>query len=204
MKAQYAKRNSKGQFGMMYTLSFCKKKGITKEKHLAKGQFGMMEHLLLSVIILMIIVASMFFFFSFESTKKQGEAFKDDIHKIILDSILLSKSPMLTKNSLMFDDSKLAGFTGAYQKDGCEQVKKLIGEACVTIDKILIAEDKNDCDPANFAQTGRDECNSWTLCRETCLRLQTTKNKALSIPVNIYRKISDRMDLGVLTVRIPG
>ncbi len=169
-----------------------------------KGQFGMMEHLLMSVIILMIIVASMFFFFGFQSTRKQADAFKGDIHNILLAANVLGKSPLLTKESLMFDDSKLAGFTGAYEKEGCDQVKKLVGDACVTIDKALVLGGKNDCDPLNFGQAGKDECNSWTLCKETCFKIQNGKNKGLSIPVNIYRKIPDRVDLGVLTVRIPG
>ena len=168
-----------------------------------KGQFGMMEHLLMSVIILMVVVAALFFFFGFQTTKTRGEAFKEDINKILLTANLLSKSAVLTKEDLVFDDSKLVSFTGGNEKEGCEEIKKITGPACVTIEKVLVSGEKNDCEPVNFAETGKNECNSWTLCNEICFQLQTKQSKGLSIPVNVFRKLGNRVDLGVLTVKIP-
>ncbi len=169
-----------------------------------KAQFGIMEHLLMAVILLMVIVGALFFFLGFQSTRSQAESFKDDIHKIILSSNILAKSEILAKDSLMFDDSKLSGFTGNYEKEGCQEIKKLVGEVCVKIDKVLISEEKNDCDPVNFAETGRDACNSWTLCKESCFKLEAGKNKGLAMPVNVYRTLNKKVELAVMTVKIPG
>lgn len=166
-----------------------------------KGQFGIMEHLLMAVLILMVVVAALFFFIGFESTKSKGASFKEDIHKILLASSLVAKASFLTKEEFIFDDSKLVTFTGPYDKEGCEQIKKLVGDACVTIDKIILGEEKNDCDPLNFGQ--EKGCNSWTFCREICFSIQSKKNRGLSIPVNIFRSIENRVDLGLMTVRVP-
>ena len=158
----------------------------------------------MAVILLMVIVAALFFFFGFQSTKTKGAAFKEDINRILLTTNLLSKSSTLTKEDLVFDDSKLVSFSGAYDKEGCEEIKKITGPACITLEKVLVGEDKSDCDPVNFAETGKNACNSWTICRETCLQIQNQQSKGLSIPVNIFRKIENKIDLGVLTVRVPG
>ena len=194
--------NMKGQSSL-----FLERKGYSTQKNYnsnMKGQFGVMEHLLMAVLLLMVIVAGLFFFFSFQATKSRGLALQDDIHKILLTSNILARSASLTKEELIFDDSKLVGFSGAYEKEGCEQAKKLAGNACVTIEKVLIAEDKKDCDPTAFTDAGKDECNSWTLCKEICVGIEKTgKSKGLSIPVNIYRALEKRVDLGVMTVRIP-
>lgn len=172
--------------------------------HKLSGQFGVMEHLLMAVLIMMVVVAGLFFFFSFQQARSKGLAFQDDIHKILLSSGALERLNSLTKEDLVFDDSKLAAFTGAYEKEGCGEIKKLAGVSCVTIEKVLIAEDKKDCDPVTFADRGRDECNSWTLCQQVCAEIQKTgKSKGLSIPVNVYRSLEKRVDLAVMTVRIP-
>ena len=168
-----------------------------------KGQFGMMEHLLMAVILLMVIVAAMFFFFGFQSTKSKGAAFKDDISKILLTTNLLSKSPFLVKEDGIFDDSKLVGFTGAYARQGCEEVSNITGPACITVERVLAAGDKNECDPVNFQERGKNACNVWTICNEVCLQLQNKQSRGLSIPVNIFRKLENRVDLGVLTVKVP-
>ncbi|HLD41429.1 MAG TPA: hypothetical protein VJB06_00185 [archaeon] len=200
-------RKLKDQLGLMehQPFSFPKRKGLrSQKKRNFKGQFGLMEHLLMAVILLMVIVGALFFFLGFQSTKGQAEGFKDDIHKIILSSNILAQSEMLTKEDQMFDDSKLVGFTGGYEKDGCEEIKKLVGEACITIDKVLISEERDDCDPVNFDQRGRDSCNSWTLCKETCFKLQSGKSKGLALPVNVYRSLDKKVELAVMTVKVPG
>ncbi len=167
-----------------------------------KAQFGIMEHLLMAVLILMIVVAALFFLIGFQSARSKGTELREDVNRIITASNIIAKSSILTKGDFVFDDSKLAGFSGAYQKEGCEQVKRLIGEACITIDKTLLTGEKNECDPVNFAERGT-ECNSWTICGEVCLQLESKSSRGISLPINIFRKLENRMDLGLMVVRMP-
>ena len=166
-----------------------------------KGQFGMMEHLLMAVILLMVVVAAMFFFFGFQSTKSKSLAFREDIDRIILAEGILLKSDALTREDGVFDDSKLVGFV---KTDGCSAIKNITGEACIKVNEVLIGgEDENQCGPENFEQTGKSACNIWTICADICEKLKTKNSKGLSIPMNIFRKLENKVDLGILTVGVP-
>ncbi len=168
-----------------------------------KGQFGVMEHLLMAVLLVMIVVAGLIMFTTFQGAKARGTALREDVHNTVVAAGLIGKTGFLVKEDFVFDDSKLTAFTGPYDKEGCEQIKRLVGEACITVDKIIVGEERNDCDPVNFDNKEEDKCNSWTLCKQTCLQIQSKKHRGLSVPANIFRQLENRMDLGLLTVKVP-
>ena len=202
--------NLKAQFGMMCTLFFCKRKGYSTQKKTStkikfKGQFGMMEHLLMAVVLLMVIVAALFFFFGFQSTRSKGVDLRESMGKALLTTNLLSKADMLTREDGVFDDSKLAVFL---DKDGCEEIKRIAGRACLKIETVrpeIGDEEILECEynNLNYDVSEEEQCYKWTICGDVCTELKGKKSRGFSIPVNIFRKIENKVELGVLTVMVP-
>ena len=160
-----------------------------------KGQFGMFEYLLLTVILLAVIIMIAFFLFGFQFGKQKaaqsGEVFDTVSSKLSY----VASSDVFVNDYLLFDDSKLTVLLGS---ESCKDAKSLVGQdVCINVDKSLfIGEDKIECTPANYPN-----CNSWTICRETCDKIKQSK-VALTVPINIYKKLERKTELGKVTVAI--
>ena len=76
-------------------------------------------------------------------------------------------------------------------------MEKLLGQqVCVEIEALLPSViEENECNPASYP-----ECNKWTICKEICA---AKGFRIYTIPVNIHRVIKNRVDLGVITLKVP-
>ncbi|HLD56874.1 MAG TPA: hypothetical protein VJA47_01115 [archaeon] len=160
-----------------------------------KGQFGIMEYILLSVFLIAILVIGMLMLSGFENLKAKGQTTKEIASRQLLSLGIFSHSNLFTKAENQLDDSKLQA---SIEEDGCDALEKLIGQqACLEVEALLPSvREENECNPATYP-----ECNKWTVCKEVC----TTKTgfRIYTMPVNIFRKIQNRIDLGVITLKVP-
>ena len=178
-----------------------------------KSQADVMEYLVLVIMIMLIaffVLLLVFGFQLFTAGSEQAVA-KERRSLFLLQSIISSNmlnNPQYQTGSV-FDDSKLTVIK-------CEDIEKLFGEDAWI--NITVLKDESVCD--NFAQgrkrncikvlkeeanipcatSNYPKCNIWTLCEKN------TKERMIyrSIPVNIHRKINGMIELGVLTVGVPG
>ena len=153
-----------------------------------KAQAGIMEYVLLTFFILFIIFFLLFFlswwqFSQFESEKTSmvnSRAFALTRHFL--------EVPMLTKETSMFDDSKL---TSAASTIKCEGLQKIFGSGWFMKIRIFEGDSDIECTWSNYP-----ECNYW----EFCIREGNSLNYA--VPVNIYRKMSETVLVGNLTLGV--
>ncbi len=159
-----------------------------------KGQFGIMEYMLLSVFLIAILVVGIFLLSGFQQVKTKGETTKELTSKQLLSMNILTHSSLFTKGDKL-DDSKLQTFTDA---ESCDDIEKIVGQqTCIQIEALLpSAREDKECDLGSYP-----ECNKWTLCKDVCVSKGSFR--ILTLPVNIYRKIQNRVDLGVLTFKVP-
>ncbi len=178
---------------------FCKSLSLGYKHFLSgkkglKGQFGIMEYILLSVFLIVILIFGIFMLSGFEQLKTRGSDSKDAASGNLLSMNIITHSDLFTKKDGQLDDSKLQGFV----ENSCEDFEKTVGQqACVEIEALLpSAREDNECNAGNYP-----ECNKWVICDEVC----TSKGgfRIFTLPVNIYRKIQDRVDLGILTFKVP-
>lgn len=163
-----------------------------------KGQAGMIEYLLMTVFTMVIILVMVFFLFGFEAGRTADSESMDSKNRVLLAVNTLTQSDIINKEDLMFDDSKLAGFL---DQAGCEELTKTMSqEACINIELIKIAsEEPKDC-AGNYG----GECNRWTLCKDVCAKLKSGgRQRGLSLPVNVYRKLDNKVELAVVKVQAP-
>ena len=158
-----------------------------------KGQFGIMEYILLSVFLIAILVIGIFMLSGFENLKGRGETTKELVNKQLISLSILSHSDIFAEANRL-DDSKLQA---SIDEEGCRGLEKLIGQqACLEVEALLpSAKEDNECNPASYP-----DCNKWTICKEICA---AKGFKIYTMPVNIHRKIQNRVDLGVITLKVP-
>ena len=123
-----------------------------------KGQAGLMEYMVMTIMILFVVVIGFFFLFGFESGKLEGDKSKDKFDSALSIAGILARSDLLAKKDLVFDDSKLMAAD-------CETIKSLTKtNVCVAVEKVLFSgESKTACSPSNYP-----ECNRWVLCKDLC------------------------------------
>lgn len=154
-----------------------------------RGQSGLMEYMVMTIMILFVVVIGFFFLFGFESGKLEGDKSRNRFDSALSIAGILARSDILAKRGLVFDDSKLI-------VADCETIKTLVKtNACVSVEKVLFSgESKTACSLSNYP-----ECNSWVLCKDLC----TGKTVGTLLPVNIYRKFSGKTEIGIISVRLP-
>jgi len=179
-----------------------------------KSQADVMEYLVLVIMIMLIaffVLLLVFGFQLFTAGSEQAVA-KERRSLFLLQSIISSNmlnNPQYQTGSV-FDDSKLTVIR-------CEDIEKLFGEDAWI--NITVLKDESVCDnvapewrkrncikalkeEANTLCTTNNypKCNVWTFCGENKKERMIYR----SIPVNIHRKINGTIELGVLTVGVPG
>lgn len=152
------------------------------------GQMGLMEYLLMAVFMLMLIIFIIFFFFGWEFGVMRSEKTAETYDRALYSLKVFTNSKFFTKKNLMLDDSKLTMME-------CGDIEKIIGEkACVEAGTVLlIGQEKVECTLANYP-----DCNSWVICRDFCSR----DLLGYDIPVNIYRSMDSKVELGILTIKV--
>lgn len=188
----------------------------TANERRAKGQAPLMEYIVFLFMAVLIIIALLFLVFGFQFlTQGSGAAEEAEKHSLfIMQSMLGNGVTRATRfQSLsVLDDSKLTALSGM----DCGDFETAFG-AGVWVNVTLYME-KPDCEGLSSGRydcmTLRDEihamqatacsdetypnCGNWEFCHEN----KETRMTYRSVPVNIYRKMSNTLATGVITVGV--
>jgi hypothetical protein len=186
-----------------------------------KGQAPMMEYIVFLFMTVLIVIALLFLIFGFQfMTAGSGAAVETEKRSMFLMQSMLSSDvtgvPHYQSISVL-DDSKLTALADIAEMD-CGEFESLFG-AGIWVNVTLYME-KPDCeglggsdwyecdqkvdDIEEMQATLCDgdaypDCGMWTFCKGN----REGRMVYRTIPVNIYRKMENRLALGVLTVGIP-
>ena len=154
-----------------------------------------MEYLLLSFFILLIIVALIFFFSWWQFSQLGMEERNIENQRIILLMDRLSNSPLLVKENSVFDDSKLQTFQGLANQGFCNDLEGIFGmDWYLEIEILNRPEHPDSCHGINYYP----QCSSWSI---VC-GVWGERNVSLVLPVNVFRKLEGRTDLGLMRVGV--
>jgi hypothetical protein len=170
-----------------------------------KAQANIMEYVLMTFFIFVVVIALMFFLSMWQASESQLDTTKERLDNIgdIADFVL--KSPYFIKGSSMvvdpmFDDSKLTAFKTAFGVDpgeeGCQRLENMFGPNWYF--EVIVFEYNSDgseseeveCDSVRYP-----DCNKWTICKDN-----SRESMKYVLPVNIYRKMEQRTDIGLLRI----
>ena len=153
-----------------------------------KGQFGMLEYIILALFMVVIVMAIVFFLFGWEFGVAQREGLDQLYAKSLSMISFFSHSDFFTEKDNMLDDSKL-------MVAKCEDIEAIFGQKlCINITSVLFVGDEvKTCSLASYP-----DCNHWTICQELC----GENLLGYDVPVNIYRRVSGTTELGILDLRI--
>ncbi len=151
------------------------------------GQANIMEYVLLIFFIFMILIIIMLFISGWQISSSESNKYELVLKRAMFLTKSFSISPYINregfKEGSMFEDSKLMVLK-------CEDLEKIFGKGWFATVSVLGSTMKCEKD------SDYPECGVWEYCK-------TGKNSiSYEVPVNIYRKISDRTDIGVLEVGI--
>ncbi|MBN2101889.1 MAG: hypothetical protein JW716_03395 [Candidatus Aenigmarchaeota archaeon] len=157
------------------------------------GQAHMMEYILLTVFIIILMVAFMIMMTVFQIGGVRSEGAEHVYRQSITTTRFIVNSPYFNNprfsDGSVFDDSKLS-------VADCEELREVIGEGWFAFVVIPGALQETLCDEFNYP-----ECNKWIICDKADVRKETCVHE---VPVNIYRKMDDTIDIGILTVGLYG
>lgn len=161
-----------------------------------KGESGMLERILMALFILIIIIFAVFFLFGVEFSRFRVEDVVEQENSLIFSANALLKSDILTKDDNVFDDSKLIGFSGT---DGCKDFQDLVGkdEICLIVERVKLFSSEDEIECLNLD----DDCNKWVVCESTCREMTDKPYRTVRTPVNIYRKLDEETQLGMMSLR---
>ncbi|MCD6590853.1 MAG: hypothetical protein J7K72_02680 [Candidatus Aenigmarchaeota archaeon] len=149
-----------------------------------KGQSHLMEYVLLMFFVVMIMVVLMFFLTGWQVTSSTSQQYEAMSHKAAFLLRAFANSPYLNKKTYpegsMFEDSKLTAIT-------CEDLRKLYGSGWYAELKDISME--GECNEETYPN-----CGEWTFCKKK------EKSMVFDIPVNIYRKTTGEIHIGILKV----
>jgi len=149
-----------------------------------KGQVHLMEYVLLGFFIVLIIVLVTLFLTGWQITSVQSEQRRVVYDRAEFFLRALVNSPYLNKKTFkegsMLEDSKLTSVT-------CEDLQKLYGRGWFAEINSLNLE--GECTEESYPS-----CGSWSYCKKEGEAI------VFEIPVNIYRKTTGEIDIGILKV----
>jgi hypothetical protein len=155
-----------------------------------KAQASIMEYILLTVFIIMIIFALLIFLSWWQTSQLGMQEHRIKTEKTLFLARYLSTSPYFVKEGSVFDDAKLTAIK-SLGPDICKEFEGIFGYDWFIRIRSFSGEIERECTWTNYP-----DCNVW----EFCTRDQ--KNTSMVIPVNIYRKVSERNDIGTMEVGV--
>lgn len=157
-----------------------------------KGQSEIMEYILMVVFLVAAIIAIILFLTWWNTQQLQMEGFRNRQDRVVAIAEQMMGDYMLANGDSVFDDAKLTSVNAAGIK--CEDLQKIYGTNWYAKIKSLDMEGERKCDWNNYPG-----CNMWTLCEYG----GTPKERLVQkFPVNVYRKVTDRVSLGILEVGV--
>ncbi len=154
-----------------------------------KAQTSMIEHLFVIFFIIVALVAIMFFLTNFQFSQMEMERRKVEGDRSLSMMKRFLNSQFIAKKENMLEDAKLFAMLGFT----CGELEKMFGSNWFVSVQLL---DESDvivpCPAADW------QCNQWSF--SSCS--QPAKNVSYILPVNIYRKMFERSDIGVIKVGV--
>ncbi len=157
------------------------------------GQAHMMEYILLTVFIIILMIAFMIMMTVFQIGGVRSEGAENVYRQSIIITRFVVNTPYLNNprfsDGSVLDDSKITTVN-------CTELKKVIGTGWFAFVHIPGEPEEILCDETTYP-----DCNKWIICDKTEIRRETCVHE---VPVNIYRKMDDTIDIGILTVGLYG
>jgi len=153
-----------------------------------------MEYMMLMVFIIILIFAFMILMSVFQIGGMRTEESENVYKQSLIITRFMLNTPYLNNprfaDGSAFDDSKLTTIN-------CTELKKVVGRNWFAFVWIPSSSGNDvECDTSTYPN-----CNKWEICKKRKTRTETCVHE---VPVNIYRKMSDTMDVGILTVGLYG
>jgi hypothetical protein len=158
--------------------------------HRRKAQVSIMEYILLTFFILVVILGLLFFLSWWQFTQLGMQEHRLRMDRVIFLAKYVSSSPYFVKESAVFDDAKLT----AIQSLGsgvCRDFEGILGDGWFIRVRVFEGDEEIPC-----TWTSYPSCNLW----EFCTREQ--KNTSRTLPVNIYRKVTEENGVGMMEVGV--
>ena len=153
-----------------------------------KSQISIMEYVLLTFFIIVIILAFIFFLTWWQFSQMESEKMSKINNKAFALMKIFLDMPMLTKENSMFDDSKLTSATSALK---CDDFKKILGSGWFAKIRLFEGDEEIKCTWSNYPN-----CNYWEFC------VREGRGVSYAVPVNIYRRMTETVLIGNLTVGV--
>lgn len=157
------------------------------------GQVHMMEYIILTIFIIILMVAFMILMTVFQIGGMESEG-EENIYRqsLVITRFIISTSylnnPRFPDGS-MLDDSKLT-------TANCTELRKVTGHNWFAFVTKPHEGDDIICNEENYP-----ECNKWIICDKKEIKADTCVHE---VPVNIYNKMTNKIDIGIATVGLYG
>lgn len=152
----------------------------------AKGQAHMMEYFFLAFFVILVIVLLVFFLTGWQFTTLSGQQSEARFQRSMYFLKAFTNSPLINRMNFgegsMFEDSKLSSLS-------CQDVKQIFGDNVYA--EVRIPGFEIECTAENYPL-----CGYWSYCK------QQGNAIAYDIPVNVYRKTTGLVEIGILTVGV--
>lgn len=153
-----------------------------------KAQSEIMEYILMVVFIVAAIIAIIIFLTWWNVQQFQMDAFRNRQDRIVGIGQYMMGDYMFTNGDSMFDDAKLTAINATMT---CEDLQKILGTSWYAKITALDMAGEKPCRWNDYP-----DCNVWSICN---YRENHIANK---FPVNVYRKVSDKVAMAVLEVGV--
>jgi hypothetical protein len=160
-----------------------------------KGQSEIMEYMLMVVFIVASVIGIILFLTWWNVTQldmKKTDNLDDKAEGLTQQ---LKADFMLTNTDSVFDDAKLTSLIPAGVK--CADLEKEFGSNWYAKIIALDMDKETPCTWDNYP-----DCNTWSLCIKKARGDVSTVWAKQPFPVNVYRRASDRIAMGVLYVEV--
>ena len=147
-----------------------------------------MEYVMLTFFVLVVIVALLFFLSWWQASQLGLEKRSNAVQMTYSVLGQFINDPVVVKAGSVLDDSKLSALQGM----GCDELEGVFGAGWYANVTLFEGDARAACG-SNYP-----DCNYWSFCPENyggrCSRISYV------IPVNIYRKMSESVSVGILEV----
>ncbi len=158
------------------------------------GQSNIIEYIFMTLFVIIMIVVLIVFisWFQYSQIGMRGGTLQTERAEFLMNYMI--NSPYLVLENSMFDDSKLTSLL--FMDDYCDRMDGIFGNDWSLEIELLTSED--GC-YANCTLENYPCCGSWTFCDN---RRDFNKTRNYVIPVNVFRKMSDHVELASMRVTV--
>lgn len=153
-----------------------------------KAQYEIMEYIFMTVFLIVVIIGLMLFLFWWNFSQFKIEEIKNKDNRIISIARYIMVDPVFVNEDSIFDDAKLTAINMTIK---CKELEDILGDGWYLKIKSLDLEGEKYCNWLRYP-----DCNFWVICKEN------KDHISQKFPVNIYRKISDKISIGILEVGV--